>query len=201
MLYTNIIRPGTLVGTDRMGNRYYESDLSVTERKVLFAFCFCLGLFGAHGGAQRWVEGSHYYFDPSEVEPAWHRWLHYITDTPPPPDGEERRGRSGVWGVEWREGKEGTDALISGQGYQVCGAAQTQHDGWTKGLQAVLLLLSEAFSPSQDQLGGAGCGAAQPGVAAEAKLVEAAVVNLFIIASCEKEGEKRTGILASWVGD
>lgn len=47
IIYNNILRTGELVGVDRMGNHYYEAK-------------------DAQNGRQRWVEGTHYYFDASE---------------------------------------------------------------------------------------------------------------------------------------
>uniref|UniRef100_A0A0K8RJE5 NADH dehydrogenase [ubiquinone] 1 alpha subcomplex subunit 12 n=1 Tax=Ixodes ricinus TaxID=34613 RepID=A0A0K8RJE5_IXORI len=61
------LRMGTLVGTDKLGNKYYENN----------RFFY---------GRNRWVEyADHYHFDydGSQVPAEWHRWLHYSTDDPP----------------------------------------------------------------------------------------------------------------------
>ncbi|GAB6033477.1 hypothetical protein CHUAL_013362 [Chamberlinius hualienensis] len=61
------LRIGTLVGTDKFGNKYYEN-------KEFFY------------GRNRWVDYSDQVgleYDGSQVPSEWHRWLHYITDDPP----------------------------------------------------------------------------------------------------------------------
>lgn len=59
-------KAGTYIGQDRMGNKYYE-DLNEIP------------------GRHRWVE-FHQNGDvnASQVEPAWHSWLHHIQQEPPP---------------------------------------------------------------------------------------------------------------------
>ncbi|TRY58399.1 hypothetical protein DNTS_018484 [Danionella cerebrum] len=71
------LKPGTLIGIDKYGNKYYEDKR-----------CF----FGRH----RWVTYTNemngkdtYEADGSMVPSEWHGWLHSITDNPPtthPPD-------------------------------------------------------------------------------------------------------------------
>uniref|UniRef100_A0A023FWM0 NADH dehydrogenase [ubiquinone] 1 alpha subcomplex subunit 12 n=1 Tax=Amblyomma parvum TaxID=251391 RepID=A0A023FWM0_AMBPA len=61
------LRMGTLVGVDKLGNKYYE------DNRFFF-------------GRNRWVEyADHYYlnYDGSQVPAEWHGWLHYTTDLPP----------------------------------------------------------------------------------------------------------------------
>ncbi|XP_077540238.1 NADH dehydrogenase (ubiquinone) B17.2 subunit [Haemaphysalis longicornis] len=61
------LRKGTLVGVDKLGNKYYEDN----------TFFY---------GRNRWVEyADHYYmdYDGSQVPSEWHGWLHYSTDIPP----------------------------------------------------------------------------------------------------------------------
>jgi len=63
-LYTAL--RGSYVGTDAMGNRYYQQSKGV----------------GPLGVPRRWViyksmaEGS-------LIPPEWHSWMHYVDDTPP----------------------------------------------------------------------------------------------------------------------
>lgn len=59
-------RRGRLVGTDEMGNRYYESR---DNRSY-------------DGRRRRWVLYNGY-ADGSKVSPDWHGWLHYTFDEPP----------------------------------------------------------------------------------------------------------------------
>lgn len=65
---------GELVGNDEQGNRYFQDKrlvAGVRRRK-------------------RWViyNGE---AEASRVPPEWHGWLHYTSDTPPPPGGLPRR--------------------------------------------------------------------------------------------------------------
>lgn len=60
-------RAGTLVGIDDFGNEFYESNDPVDIHL-----------------RTRWVEYKETKFwDMSQVEPGWHYWLGYGTDTPP----------------------------------------------------------------------------------------------------------------------
>lgn len=63
LLTFHIIKPGKLVGTDKYGNKYYESDQCVY-------------------GQNRWVEYTSYYYDATNVPPEWHSWLHYSNEAP-----------------------------------------------------------------------------------------------------------------------
>ncbi len=65
----NQIREGTLVGTDQLGNKYFES-LDTTYLR------------------DRWVELANEHDDASGVPSDWHAWMHHISDKPPTsPDG------------------------------------------------------------------------------------------------------------------
>lgn len=59
-------KAGVYMGQDRMGNKFYE-DLNEIP------------------GRHRWVE-FYQNNDPnaSQVEPAWHAWLHHVQKLPPP---------------------------------------------------------------------------------------------------------------------
>lgn len=64
---------GELVGTDRLGNKYYqEKGKPYRSRR-----------------RRRWVvyNGE---AEPSRVPPEWHGWLHYTVDSPPNPDQPRR---------------------------------------------------------------------------------------------------------------
>ncbi|RLV94137.1 NADH dehydrogenase ubiquinone 1 alpha subcomplex subunit N7BM [Spathaspora sp. JA1] len=60
----NDTKSGWLVGVDDFGNKYYETDDEIHLRT-------------------RWVEYNQWNFDISQVEPGWHYWLGYGTNTPP----------------------------------------------------------------------------------------------------------------------
>ncbi|PSK41213.1 hypothetical protein C7M61_000888 [Candidozyma pseudohaemuli] len=62
----NDTKRGWLVGTDDWGNKYYETD--VPEEIHM---------------RTRWVEYNDWNVDMSNVEPGWHYWLGYGTNTPP----------------------------------------------------------------------------------------------------------------------
>lgn len=71
---------GVPVGTDSFGNRYY----------------------GSKDGARRWViyRGT---VDASRVTPAWHAWLHGLSDTPPVGEPERKS-----WEKEYQPNLSGT---------------------------------------------------------------------------------------------
>ncbi len=64
-----IWRQGHLVGSDEVGNRYYEQKPG-------------RGPQGPLDRPRRWVTYSDL-ADPSKVPADWHGWLHYTVDTPP----------------------------------------------------------------------------------------------------------------------
>ncbi|VDQ14608.1 unnamed protein product [Trichobilharzia regenti] len=64
---TDELKWGTLVGTDKFGNKYYENNKYFV-------------------GRNRWVVYSNRFgwdYEGSQVPPEWHRWLHYMTDENP----------------------------------------------------------------------------------------------------------------------
>lgn len=72
-------RAGTLVGVDDYGNEYYESHDPVDIHL-----------------RSRWVEYKDTkFYDVSQLEPGWHYWLGYGTNTPPNKlEGEEKTERA-----------------------------------------------------------------------------------------------------------
>ncbi|KAJ6028091.1 hypothetical protein N7540_003667 [Penicillium herquei] len=63
-------KAGTLIGTDRWGNKYYENmeeELPLRTRWVDYK--------------TNWPE-----FQPCQVEPGWHAWISYMVDAPPTAD-------------------------------------------------------------------------------------------------------------------
>ncbi|KAK9240933.1 NADH ubiquinone oxidoreductase subunit NDUFA12-domain-containing protein [Lipomyces kononenkoae] len=57
---------GRLVGVDRYGNKFFEN----TQEDEIHL-------------RTRWVQYREWYYDVSQIEPAWHGWLGYLVDTPP----------------------------------------------------------------------------------------------------------------------
>jgi len=69
-----VAKRGRLVGSDEMGNRYYESRDTQSY----------------DGRHRRWViyDG---YAEATKVSPDWHGWLHYTFDEPPTEDALHRQ--------------------------------------------------------------------------------------------------------------
>ncbi len=85
--FFTIAKRGTLVGTDELGNRYYQSrdNHSYDGRK------------------RRWVVYNGY-ADASKVTPDWHGWLHYTFEEPPTVEPLPRRR----WELPHRPNMSGT---------------------------------------------------------------------------------------------
>ncbi|XP_004225514.2 NADH dehydrogenase [ubiquinone] 1 alpha subcomplex subunit 12 [Ciona intestinalis] len=70
MCRMNEIKYGTHVGTDELGNKYYENNRYFV-------------------GRNRWVDynkdtwKNKWDFNASQITPEWHRWIHYMTDDTP----------------------------------------------------------------------------------------------------------------------
>lgn len=64
----DVLKKGTLVGTDKFGNKYYENNEYMHS-------------------ANRWVvynrEKVYLDYDGSMIDAEWHGWMHYMTDVPP----------------------------------------------------------------------------------------------------------------------
>jgi NADH:ubiquinone oxidoreductase subunit len=67
-------KAGTLIGSDRYGNKYYEN---LEEELPL---------------RTRWVDYRDKEFDPSQIEPGWHAWMSYMVDRAPTVDPIMRPG-------------------------------------------------------------------------------------------------------------
>lgn len=79
-------KAGTFMGTDRAGNKYYE-DLNEIP------------------GRHRWVEfAANNEVNASQVDPAWHGWLHH-THKMPPQDNPNMSHPT--WEAVSRESREG----------------------------------------------------------------------------------------------
>ncbi|KAI6379754.1 hypothetical protein MCOR25_001885 [Pyricularia grisea] len=62
--YIGDTKAGTLIGTDKFGNKYYEN---MEEELPL---------------RTRWVDYKKHDYDAAHIEPHWHAWLSYMVDTP-----------------------------------------------------------------------------------------------------------------------
>lgn len=84
---------GTHVGTDQMGNRYYENNNPMEEVPGM-SRCPDLADMARRlieyiltvAGRQRWVDYAQDDFNASQAVPEWHSWLHHIRKDPPPTD-------------------------------------------------------------------------------------------------------------------
>merc|ERR1719309_127960 len=63
----NDIRTGTLVGSDKYGNKYYENNKYMMGRNRFVVYPY---------------EGREKY-DGSQIPPEWHRWMQHMTDDSP----------------------------------------------------------------------------------------------------------------------
>ncbi|OGE56995.1 hypothetical protein PENARI_c002G00570 [Penicillium arizonense] len=68
MQYIGDTKAGTLIGTDRFGNKYFEN---MEEELPL---------------RTRWVDYKEAEYDASHIEPGWHAWISYLVDAPPHAD-------------------------------------------------------------------------------------------------------------------
>ncbi|XP_053959695.1 probable NADH dehydrogenase [ubiquinone] 1 alpha subcomplex subunit 12 [Anastrepha ludens] len=83
------LKIGTLVGTDKYGNRYYENP-----------YYFY--------GRNRWVEYADHLnleYDGSQIPADWYGWMHYKTDLPPTRDGSRPKYK---WMADHSENLSGT---------------------------------------------------------------------------------------------
>lgn len=83
------LKIGTLVGTDEMGNRYYENNLYFYGNILIvnyINFKNYMKIKKLISGRNRWVEyhesvGLNY--DASQIPAEWYGWIHYKTDLLP----------------------------------------------------------------------------------------------------------------------
>ncbi|KAM0471896.1 hypothetical protein ACHAPX_009031 [Trichoderma viride] len=64
---TGDTKAGTLIGTDRAGNKFYENLEELPLRT-------------------RWVDFAKHDYDAGSIEPGWHAWISYSVDKPPTED-------------------------------------------------------------------------------------------------------------------
>ena len=106
------IKVGRLVGSDSLGNKYYQN----TDEVVW--------------GRDRWVDYSNRFYprEASYVPPEWHAWLHRMSDVVP---GSEREGEYYakkpffVWS-EHRANMTGTDGA-----YKPYNTTKPKIESWT----------------------------------------------------------------------
>ncbi|KAJ4389326.1 hypothetical protein N0V93_006792 [Gnomoniopsis smithogilvyi] len=74
--YIGDTKAGTLIGTDKFGNKFYENMADELPLRT------------------RWVDYKVHDFDPAQIEPLWHAWISYAVDTPPTLDPIAKTARS-----------------------------------------------------------------------------------------------------------
>ena len=103
---------GREVGTDRFGNRYYESRAD----------------FMGYGRKRRFVvyPGAP---DPTAVPPEWHGWLHHTADAPLP------EAKKHPWMIEHRPNPTGTAMSWRPAGHDYAGGQRAptagDYEAWT----------------------------------------------------------------------
>ncbi|KAL6849067.1 hypothetical protein ACO1O0_008597 [Amphichorda felina] len=65
--YIGDTKAGTLIGTDRAGNKFFENNEELPLRT-------------------RWVEYAKHDYDAAQIEPGWHAWISYSVDKAPTQD-------------------------------------------------------------------------------------------------------------------
>jgi NADH:ubiquinone oxidoreductase subunit len=104
---------GEQVGTDRLGNRYYQERRAPKDRR-----------------RKRWViyEGED---EASRVPPEWNAWLHYTVDELPTGEGAVVR----PWQKEHQPNQTGTAAAYRPPGHTLAGGhrapATGDYEPWT----------------------------------------------------------------------
>ncbi|KAL1455006.1 hypothetical protein WDU94_009132 [Cyamophila willieti] len=108
LLRTDDLKFGTLVGVDKLGNKYFENNLYFY-------------------GRNRWVvyhEKFGLNYDGSLVPSEWYGWLHYKTDYLPHEDPGRPKHK---WMIQdWSENLSGSDKQ-----YVPYGTTRTKVEGWT----------------------------------------------------------------------
>ncbi len=80
------IKSGSLVGTDKFGNKYHNSRINFFQifrsQNRNFRFIICGVAKLTNLGRDRWVEfeGGWRSYDATKIPPEWHAWLHHFSD-------------------------------------------------------------------------------------------------------------------------
>ncbi|THH12355.1 hypothetical protein EW145_g76 [Phellinidium pouzarii] len=91
MQYIGDAKAGQHVGTDQLGNRYFEN-LNAEEEVP---------------GRHRWVDYAQHDYNGSQVPPEWHSWLTHIRKEPPVQD-PVMQSSTPVWKSPYVENLTGT---------------------------------------------------------------------------------------------
>lgn len=108
MQYIGDTKAGTLIATDRYGNKYYEN---MEEELPL---------------RTRWVDYKEKEYDPSQIEPGWHAWLSYMVDAPPTQDKILQTGLRA-----WELPEHRPNPTLSRGAYKPYSTVKPKYSAWT----------------------------------------------------------------------
>ncbi|EAW12564.1 complex I NDUFA12 subunit family protein [Aspergillus clavatus NRRL 1] len=100
-------KAGTLIATDRYGNKYYENMEELPLRT-------------------RWVDYKEKEYDPSQIEPGWHAWLSYLVDVPPTQDKILQLGVRA-----WELPEHRPNPTLSRAAYKPYSTVRPKYSAWT----------------------------------------------------------------------
>ncbi|KAF7507257.1 hypothetical protein GJ744_010815 [Endocarpon pusillum] len=107
MQYIGDTKAGTLVGTDRYGNRYFEN---MEEELPL---------------RTRWIDYKDKEFDASHIEPGWHAWISYMVEQPP---GKDEILQTGI--REWEPKEHRMTATMTRAAYRPYSTVKPKLSAW-----------------------------------------------------------------------
>ncbi|ODH51611.1 hypothetical protein GX48_02281 [Paracoccidioides brasiliensis] len=106
-LSTGDTKAGTLIATDRYGNKYYENTDELPLRT-------------------RWVDYKEKEFDPSQIDGGWHAWLAYMVDKPPTQDVLMQTGVR-----PWELSEHRPNLTLSRAAYKPYSTVRPKYSAWT----------------------------------------------------------------------
>ncbi|KAL4883305.1 NADH ubiquinone oxidoreductase subunit NDUFA12-domain-containing protein [Aspergillus karnatakaensis] len=107
MQYMGDTKAGTLIGTDRFGNKFYENVEELPLRT-------------------RWVDYKEVEYDPSQIEPGWHAWISYMVDTPPTGDKLMQTGQRA-----WELTEHRPTLTLSRAAFKTYSTVKPKYSAWT----------------------------------------------------------------------
>ncbi|EEH36135.2 NADH-ubiquinone oxidoreductase subunit B17.2 [Paracoccidioides lutzii Pb01] len=106
-LSTGDTKAGTLIATDRYGNKYYENMDELPLRT-------------------RWVDYKEKEFDASQIDGGWHAWLAYMVDNPPTQDVLMQTGVR-----PWELSEHRPNMTLSRAAYRPYSTVRPKYSAWT----------------------------------------------------------------------
>ncbi|KAL9090417.1 MAG: hypothetical protein Q9159_001946 [Coniocarpon cinnabarinum] len=107
MQYMGDTKAGTLIATDKYGNKFYENLEDELPLRT------------------RWVDYHDKFYDPSQIEPGWHAWMSYMTKDPPSKDPiAQTRQR------EWEPKEHRPNLTMSRASFRTYNTTRPKHSAW-----------------------------------------------------------------------